>query len=724
MSNEEKRQGYLEQILANMLSNIPGSYNKEVMDTNFYKLLRAVTQELTDARISIDEIKDNTYLSSATGDSIYNNFGVYAKLQKRENWTEDKYKSLITGVTSSLLKGPNKDSLLEAFKLFTQFDVKVFELYKDKDLIDPGVYDGYNPKYTFLLQIEKPIESTIDTSSLVDDANYIINIIKPAHTIGIYVVNLKGEEDFRHYYGVEKKIIQITKAIEERTIGEVTNGWLAQNLNEKISNYARNNSVSIETATYEIYMQNYGVSPDGYDAQLITKTEELYQAYVNSFISSPYSLNATEDSIPVLTKEHFKKLAVTELRGVYDKEYYQYLLEQHYAEYIGNMTSSQLSRIINNTKSELIRVYVLLNGNENDYTDEEWTEKAIAKLKEDACRNMAIATFEVVNDLGIITSSGSERLYSISLAEAKTYTEQLEQNSRSAPYYKDLDKVYMETDNSHPENKFGWKSLSHPAQFKTSITFTGSKIGGTDLIGPLYIMDDNVHQEFRIRLLEIFNEVRDDSNELGVEFREKYDKLKEEFGVFDIGFSDKYSLATQYGFQVNNIDSKLNDPNYILLPSSKSSVDISNSHVEYGYNENIQFKNTIVDIVGRELEFILDDKYDKAKETSVSLDAIQPTLTDAFNKPQEDKNILEVGVEDVTPFKTQKFGFRLNSRRLGLNKATNTLSVTNIDSRTLIEISQGTNEESNFFHPTDSASGELFTVDGNGNKTVVEQRAI
>lgn len=724
MSNEEKRQGYLEQILANMLSNIPGSYNKEVMDTNFYKLLRAVTQELTDARISIDEIKDNTYLSSATGDSIYNNFGVYAKLQKRENWTEDKYKSLITGVTSSLLKGPNKDSLLEAFKLFTQFDVKVFELYKDKDLIDPGVYDGYNPKYTFLLQIEKPIESTIDTSSLVEDANYIINIIKPAHTIGIYVVNLKGEEDFRHYYGVEKKIIQITKEIEERTIDEVTNGWLAQNLNERILNYSKNNNVSIDVATNEIYMQNYGVSVDGYNTLLAQKSEELYQTYVNSFVSNPYSLNSTEDSIPVLSRDHFKKLAVTELRGVYDKEYYLNILDQHYAEYIGNMTSSQLSRIINNTKDELIRIHVLLNGNENDYTDEEWTEKAINKLKIEACRNTAISTFKIVNELGIVTTSGAERLNATSLAEAKTYTEQLEQNSKSAPYYKDLDKVYMETDNSHPENTFGWKSLSHPAQFKTSITFTGSKIGGTDLIGPLYIMDDNVHQEFRIKLLEIFNEVKDDSNELGVEFLEKYDKLKEEFGVFDIGFSDKYTLATHYGFQVNNVDSKLNDQNYTLMPGNTVNVDILTSHVQYGYNENIQFKNTITESYNRELEFILDDKYDKVKETKVIFEAIQPTLTDEFVKPQDDNNDIESDLSVITPFKTQKFGFKLNSRRLGLNKATNTLSIKNMDDRTLIEINPGTNEESEFFHPIDSASGELFKVDGNGQKTVVEQRAI
>lgn len=196
------------ETLRSLINLLPDQYNKEVSDTNYYKLLRSVALELANAKVEVLQLKDDMYLSSVQPARIYENFGTLVKLQKSNDWDSEKYRRLIQGVIQSLLRGPTKKSLIDGLNLFTDFKINLYELYKAEDRlkVDPSLYKDIDYQYSFVLEIEKPVEAFADQRALIRDANYIVNIIKPAHTISVIITTLVGDESYRQSYRERFKI--------------------------------------------------------------------------------------------------------------------------------------------------------------------------------------------------------------------------------------------------------------------------------------------------------------------------------------------------------------------------------------------------------------------------------------------------------------------------------------------------------------------------------------
>lgn len=190
------------QTMKSLINSLPAKYNKETSDTNYYKLLRGLAHELKNSKIEVKKLGDDRYLETVSPERIFDNFGTLVKLKKDPEWDSEKYRRLVKGVIQSLLKGPTKQSLIEGLNLFTDFKVNVYELYKkaDRDKVDPSLFNNVDWQFSFILEIEKPVDSFADQSSLIRDANYIVNIIKPAHTISIIITTIIGEESYRQYY--------------------------------------------------------------------------------------------------------------------------------------------------------------------------------------------------------------------------------------------------------------------------------------------------------------------------------------------------------------------------------------------------------------------------------------------------------------------------------------------------------------------------------------------
>ncbi len=121
----------MENILYELLSLLPSSYNKESQDTNYYRLFRSLAKELSDAKIEMKQVESNNFLEYSSGNSTYNNFGVLVNLRKESRWNDETYKNLVSGVIKSLLRGPTKESIIGAFKSFFDFNVNIYELFKD-----------------------------------------------------------------------------------------------------------------------------------------------------------------------------------------------------------------------------------------------------------------------------------------------------------------------------------------------------------------------------------------------------------------------------------------------------------------------------------------------------------------------------------------------------------------------------------------------------------------
>ena len=197
-------------IKNSLLNSVPVRYNTESDDTNFYKILRAIAIEMADAEVQIERLKDNFYLESAHNNAIYQNFGSMVNLKKQPEWNNEKYRRLIQGVTKSLLNGPSKQSMEEAINLFVNYDnvygdtikiadVKIHELYND-DTLDPAIYNGINPQYLFVVEVNKNLDVNIDQQILNRDITYVVNVLKPAHTLSFLIVILTGEENYPEWY--------------------------------------------------------------------------------------------------------------------------------------------------------------------------------------------------------------------------------------------------------------------------------------------------------------------------------------------------------------------------------------------------------------------------------------------------------------------------------------------------------------------------------------------
>lgn len=207
--------------LKSLVNSLPGKYNKETNDTNYYKLLRSLALELSNAKIEVTQLKDDMYLSTVQPSSIYNNFGALVKLTKNSDWDSEKYRRLIQGVMQSLLRGPTKQSLIDGLNLFTDFKINLYELYKEEDRlrVDPSLYKDINYQYSFVLEIEKPVEAFADQQVLIRDANYIVNIIKPAHTISIIITTIVGEESYRQSYrerfNIDSQVLSLPEELQQ-----------------------------------------------------------------------------------------------------------------------------------------------------------------------------------------------------------------------------------------------------------------------------------------------------------------------------------------------------------------------------------------------------------------------------------------------------------------------------------------------------------------------------
>lgn len=183
-----------------LMRMIPDTYPKNVNDTNFAKLLRSVAVELGDGEYERKILEDNMYLQTAHGDVIYNNFGAMIGIKWQNRWTEEKYRTIISGITESLLTGASKASITKAIKLFTSFDVHVYELFSDYAHYGLTTADSYDNQYSFTVEIEKPIDDTTNIDELYTDVSDVVNIVKPAHTIPIIMIVIVGSEDYPTWY--------------------------------------------------------------------------------------------------------------------------------------------------------------------------------------------------------------------------------------------------------------------------------------------------------------------------------------------------------------------------------------------------------------------------------------------------------------------------------------------------------------------------------------------
>lgn len=196
----KKRMAYYQGCFEDLLGMVPDDYNKDVYDINYVKLLRSLGIEYGDANYEKGILEDNMYLSTAHGDAIYNNFGALIGVPWKTQWSQEKYREVVSGIIESLLSGANKNSITKAIKAYTGFDVHIYELFTDYAHYGLNKEINWDNQYRFTVEIEKSIDSTAEITEVYSDVKEVTNIVRPAHTIPIIMIVLVGEENYREWY--------------------------------------------------------------------------------------------------------------------------------------------------------------------------------------------------------------------------------------------------------------------------------------------------------------------------------------------------------------------------------------------------------------------------------------------------------------------------------------------------------------------------------------------
>ena len=195
------------QTILHMNNMLASSYNKEIIDTNFYKLLRSIAYLLSNYKYDLQEVKNSMYLNEldktitndvykhqVQGESIYNNFGAIIDLPKKDRWTYEQYRNVVTAVYNACLLGPTKVNIEEAITTFTSYDSVIYELYKDGS--NP-IFENINEldkTYRYAVEIHKALDKYDNADELYNDIVYLLTIIKPAQALFLIYITFNETE--------------------------------------------------------------------------------------------------------------------------------------------------------------------------------------------------------------------------------------------------------------------------------------------------------------------------------------------------------------------------------------------------------------------------------------------------------------------------------------------------------------------------------------------------
>lgn len=195
---------YFRTTIQHLVNILPESYNKEIIDTNYYKLLRAIALQLGDLKFILDDVKNGFYLNAldkteeylkeVKGELIYKNFGSLIDLPKKSKWTDEQYRNMVTAVINALIGGPTVENMKEAITTFTGYNNRIYELYKEKDNYMFSNLKDLDFTYRFAVQVIKDINKYDDAKELMENLIYLLNIIKPAQALFIIYIIFEENE--------------------------------------------------------------------------------------------------------------------------------------------------------------------------------------------------------------------------------------------------------------------------------------------------------------------------------------------------------------------------------------------------------------------------------------------------------------------------------------------------------------------------------------------------
>jgi len=157
--------------LSNILSTIPQFYNYDDTRSIIYNIIKAISEELDDLQILINQIDDLIGINNTNSSDLYNRWGSLLNIPKRYNESDDAYRNRLK-LSCTSISGGTKQSIIYAIAISLDL-----QNLPDTDINNAiKVYDGweYSDDYeygTIVCIIDlKYREFSEDLRSIIQDA--------------------------------------------------------------------------------------------------------------------------------------------------------------------------------------------------------------------------------------------------------------------------------------------------------------------------------------------------------------------------------------------------------------------------------------------------------------------------------------------------------------------------------------------------------------------------
>jgi len=172
---------FRDEELEYMLSVLSSRYNSDGTFTNYAGLLKAIAHEASRLKIGILQVKYDLFYEETRGEFLNQNLAEFLFTGERfpgAGFSDQSFRNFLLSILKAYLGGSTKSNMEEALTIFSNLTITLRENIK-RSLDDETYYDIAD-QFKFLVDVE--IEGNVDFQELQENFNFILNLIKPAHT--------------------------------------------------------------------------------------------------------------------------------------------------------------------------------------------------------------------------------------------------------------------------------------------------------------------------------------------------------------------------------------------------------------------------------------------------------------------------------------------------------------------------------------------------------------
>ena len=166
-----------------LLSRLDSNYKSDIPSTKYAMHLKAIAFESAKFIISSNDYTQDLYFVDTQGEYLYQNVGSFLfpnQQLPQTDKTDVQVRSLYLSLIQAYFSGATKASIEKALYTYTGVPVAVsenFELSKSNASLDSVVN-----QFVFNVNIDTSDDRIRDVNSFQKDINFLLNLIKPAHT--------------------------------------------------------------------------------------------------------------------------------------------------------------------------------------------------------------------------------------------------------------------------------------------------------------------------------------------------------------------------------------------------------------------------------------------------------------------------------------------------------------------------------------------------------------